>query len=137
MPFYLQLKLEADVITPFEAFTGTKPNVKNMNIFGSTCYAYAQDKQNLDSRAKKGNFIGYDKYSPAYFIYFKESRDIKRVRCVKFASRFNNEEDDDYDDEMCCNMRKQAEQIDTLVEEHRIEEGESNAADTNETVDIL
>jgi len=136
MPFYLQLKLEADVITPFEAFTGTKPNVKDMNIFGSTCYPYVLDKK-LDSRARKGTFMGYDKYSPAYFIYFKESRDIKRVRCVKFASRFNNEEDDDYDDEMCCNRRKQAAPIDAIVEEHRIEEGESNAADTNETVDIL
>ena len=117
-------------MTPFEAFTGTKPNVKNMNIFGSTCYAYVQDKQKLDSRAKKGIFIGYDKYSPAYFIYFKESRDIKRVRCVTFTNKFDNE-NDDYDDEMCCSMRKQAAPIDALVEEHRIEEGESNATDMN------
>ena len=88
-------------MTPFEAFTGTKPNVKNMNIFGSTCYEYVQDEQRLDSRAKKGTFISCDKYSPAYFIYFKESRDIKRVKCVKFANRFDNEKDDDCDDEMC------------------------------------
>ena len=114
-------------MTPFQAFTGTKPN---MNIFGSTCYAYVQDKQKLDSRAKKGIFIGYDKYSPAYFIYFKESRDIKRVRCVTFTNKFDNE-NDDYDDEMCCSMRKQAAPIDALVEEHRIEEGESNATDMN------
>ena len=35
-------------MTPFEAFAGTKLNVKNMNIFGTTCYAYIQDKQKLD-----------------------------------------------------------------------------------------
>ena len=88
--------LRSDNGTEFtvKAFAGTKPNVKNMNIFGSTCYAYVQDKQKLDSRAKKGTFIAYDKYSQAYFIYFKDSRYINRVTCVKVANRFDNEKDD-------------------------------------------
>ena len=96
-------------MTPFEAFTGAKPNVKNMNIFGSTCYAYIQDKQKLDPRAKKGIFKGYDKYSPAYFIYLKESRGIRRVRCVTFTNRFDNMDDDDYNvDDECDSMRQTA-----------------------------
>ena len=42
--------------TPFEVYTGTKPNIKNMNIFGTTFehyYAYIQDKKKLDPRARK------------------------------------------------------------------------------------
>ena len=70
---------------------------KNMNIIGSTCYVYVQDKQKLDPRAKKGIFIACDKYSPTYFIHFKERRDIKRVRYVTFTNRFDNTDDDDYD----------------------------------------
>ena len=68
--------------------------------------------------------MGYNKYSPSYFIYFKESRDIRRVRCVTCANRFEYDNDDRYDDEMCCSMRKQAAPIDVLVDEHKIEEGE-------------
>ncbi len=33
--------------TPYEKFTGRKPNVKNMNIFRTVCYAYVQDKASL------------------------------------------------------------------------------------------
>ncbi len=78
--------------TPFEAFTGTKPDIKNMNIFGTSCNAYVQDKEKLDPRAKKGTFVGYDKYSPAYFVYFKESKNIKRVRCVTFTNKFEDKD---------------------------------------------
>ena len=54
-----------------------------MHIFGSECYAYVQNAQKLDARSKNGIFVGYDKGSPAYLIYYPESNVIERVRCVK------------------------------------------------------
>jgi hypothetical protein len=43
--------------TPYFALTGRKPNLANMRVFGSVCYAYEQDKQKLDPRCKKGIFV--------------------------------------------------------------------------------
>ena len=47
-------------LIPYEAFAGKRPNVSNMNIFGSSCYAYKHDETKLDDRCEKGLFIGYD-----------------------------------------------------------------------------
>ena len=33
--------------TPFEMMTGEQPNLKNMKIFGSPCYAYLQEKEEI------------------------------------------------------------------------------------------
>ena len=74
--------------TPYEAFTGVKPSVQNMNIFGTVCYAYVQEKKKLDPRSEKGLSLGYDKYSPAYFVYFPETHKIKKVRRVVFTNEF-------------------------------------------------
>ena len=75
-------------ITPYEAFHNKKPNVKNMNIFGTVSYAYTQNRKKLDPRAEKGIFIGYDKYSPSYFVFFNNTKSIKKVRLVKFTNDF-------------------------------------------------
>ena len=58
--------------TTYRVFTGKTPNLSDMKIFGSECYIYQQDKKKLDSRCKKGIFVGYDKYSPAYNVYYPE-----------------------------------------------------------------
>ena len=59
--------------TGFEAFTGNKPSLSHMHIFGTVCYAYVQMKKKLDARSTKGVFVGYDKGSPAYLVYFPET----------------------------------------------------------------
>ena len=38
----------------------------------------------MDKRSEKGIFVGYDKGSPAYLVYFPETKKVKKVRCVKF-----------------------------------------------------
>jgi hypothetical protein len=70
--------------TPYEAFTGRKPNISNMHIFGSKCYTYEQIKSKLDDRCKEGIFIGYDKYSPAFIVYYPDINEVRKCRCVKF-----------------------------------------------------
>lgn len=72
---------------PFRVFTGKTPNLSNMRIFGSECYVYKQDKKKLDSRCEKGIFVGYDKYSPAYNVYYPETGKVLKHRLVKFITK--------------------------------------------------
>jgi len=71
--------------TPYFALTGQRPNLSNMRVFGSECYAYQQDKGKLDPRCKKGIFLGYDKGSSAYLVYFPKTGKVMKYRVVKFA----------------------------------------------------
>lgn len=85
-------------MTPFEALTGIKPNVKNMKTFGSKCFVLNQQRKKLDNRGLPGIFVGYDKGSPAYLIYFAETGKIMRHRVVQFIDdidRDHNKTDDD------------------------------------------
>ena len=70
--------------TPFEKVVGKKPNIANMEAFGSTCYALVQNPKKLENRSEKGIFIGFDRGSPAHLVYFPETETVKKVRCVKF-----------------------------------------------------
>ena len=79
------------VKTPYEALTRTKPNLCNMHVFGAKCYAYQQNAKKLDPRSQKGIFVGYDRDSPAYLVYFPEVNTISKVRCVKFFDRSESE----------------------------------------------
>ena len=73
--------------TPYSAITGRKPNLANMRVFGNECYAYKQDKKKLDPRCTKGVFVGYDKDSPAYRVYFPEIGKVLKYRVVKFLTK--------------------------------------------------
>ena len=73
--------------TPYEALIGKRPDLSNMQIFGSTCYAYVQNAKKLEARSKKGVFVGYDKESLAYLIYYPEANKVERVRCAKFLEQ--------------------------------------------------
>lgn len=42
--------------TPHCILTGKKPNLLKIKVFGSVCYAYKQDKRQLDLECKKGIF---------------------------------------------------------------------------------
>ena len=81
--------------TPYETVYLKRPNVSNMNLFGSTCFAYIENKKKLDSRSEEGVFVGYDHCSPAYLVYFPTNNQLKRVRIVKFLNEysFDNEVD--------------------------------------------
>ena len=55
--------------TAYFLLTGRKPNVSNVYSFGSTCFTLEQKRSKLDSCGKKRVFIGYNKESPAYFVF--------------------------------------------------------------------
>ena len=74
--------------TPYEALIGKQPNLSNMHVFGCTCYAFVQNAKKLDARSQKGIFIGYDKGSPAYLVFYPDTNKVEKVRCVKFIDNF-------------------------------------------------
>ena len=76
--------------TPYEYLTGIKPNLSNMDAFGTVCYAYVQNKTKLDPRAEKGIFVGYDRSSPAFLVYYPDQNIVKKIRCVKFTEKFDS-----------------------------------------------
>ena len=48
-------------VTPFEAWTGTKPQVEHLRTFGCSAHAYVakDERQKLDPKAKKCILLGY------------------------------------------------------------------------------
>lgn len=48
-----------------------------MHVFDSTCFAYVQNAKKLDARSKNGVFMGYDRESPAYLVYYPEQNKVK------------------------------------------------------------
>lgn len=57
--------------TPLELFSGTKPNISHLKIFGCTAYAHVpkQLRQKLDAVAVKGVMVGYEQSTKGYRIY--------------------------------------------------------------------
>ncbi len=78
-------------MTQYEAIPGKKPNVSNMHLFGSQCFAYIDEKKKLDDRCEEGIFIGSDQGSPAYLVYFPNDDKAKKARCIRFTERIVTE----------------------------------------------
>jgi hypothetical protein len=73
-------------MTPEKAFSGKKPNVENLIIFGFPVYSHIpKDKRNkLEPSRKKGIFMGYIDSFKAYRIYIPEQHNIEVSRDVTF-----------------------------------------------------
>ena len=48
-------------MTPYEALTGGKPDVKHLRVFGCICYAHIpkDERKKLDSKAREAIMLGY------------------------------------------------------------------------------
>jgi hypothetical protein len=108
-------------MTPEEAFSGKKPNVENLRIFGCPVYSHIpKDKRNkLEPSGKKGISVGYSDSSKAYRIYIPEQHKIEVSRDVTFNERMA--------------FRKSIEEI---IEEEELEEpNEENTENKNDEKD--
>jgi hypothetical protein len=76
-------------MTPEEAFSGKKPNVEHLRIFGCPVYFHIpKDKRNkLEPSGKKSIFVGYSESSKAYRIYIPEQHKIEVSRDVTFNEK--------------------------------------------------
>jgi hypothetical protein len=110
-------------MTPEEAFSGKKPNVEKLRIFGCQVYSHIpKDKRNkLEPSGKKGIFVGYSDSSKAYRIYIPDQHNIEVSRDVTFNERMA--------------FRKS---IEETIEEEEIEElNEENTEGENNEKDQL
>ena len=59
--------------TPEEDFSGEKPKVSHLRIFGCSVYIHIpkEKRTKLDPFGRKGIFVGYSDTSKAYQIYFQ------------------------------------------------------------------
>ena len=72
--------------TPKEVFTGIRPDVSHIRIFGSVCYCHvhADNRKKLDPSREKGLLVGYSEISKAYRVYILAHRRIIVSRDVQF-----------------------------------------------------
>ena len=78
-------------MTPDEAFSGKKPNVEHLRIFGCPVYFHIpKDKRNkLEPSGKKGIFVGYNESPKAYRIYIPEQHKIEFSKDVTFNEKMD------------------------------------------------
>lgn len=58
------------------------------------CLAYKHlDKGKLDPKCEQGVFVGYDKNSPAYLVYYPDKEKVQKHRLVKFPTKNGTEKE--------------------------------------------
>jgi hypothetical protein len=73
-------------LTLKEVYTGTRPDVSHLHIFGSVCYYHVPSEKStkLDPMGEKGILVGYSEVSKAYRIFVSARRRIVVSRGVQF-----------------------------------------------------
>jgi hypothetical protein len=72
--------------TPKETFSGTRPVVSHIRIWGSVCYCHvpSEKRTKRDPTSVKGSLVGYSEASKAYRIYVPACRKVIVCRDVQF-----------------------------------------------------
>ena len=73
-------------MTPEEAFTGRRPDVEHIRIFGCATFSHvpSERRTKLDPTAQQGILVGYSEVSKAYRIYIPPLRKVVVSRDVRF-----------------------------------------------------
>jgi hypothetical protein len=72
--------------TPEEAFTGSRPDVEHLRIFGCLTFSHVpfEKRIKLDPTTEKGILVGYSKVSKASWIYIPALRRVVVRRYARF-----------------------------------------------------
>ncbi|CAL8132132.1 unnamed protein product [Prunus armeniaca] len=72
--------------TPFEAYSGRKPGLAHLKIFGCLCYVHipSEVRQKLDAKSTKSIFVGYAICEKGYRVYDPATKKILLSRDVVF-----------------------------------------------------
>lgn len=58
------------------------------------CFAFRHlDKGKLDPKCEESIFVGYDKNSPAYLVYYPDKEKVQKHRLVKFTIKTGAEKE--------------------------------------------
>ncbi|BBG96571.1 transposable element gene [Prunus dulcis] len=73
-------------VTPFEAYTGRKPGIAHLKIFGSPCHVLIPSalRHKLEENSHKCIFVGYGLCEKGYRLFDPSNRKIMLSRDVKF-----------------------------------------------------
>ena len=73
--------------TPFEAWSGRKPSVNHLRVFGSICYAHIPKKlrSKLDETSEKCVFMGYSSQTKGYRLYNLQKQKMIVCKDVLFS----------------------------------------------------
>ena len=73
-------------MTPEEKFTGKKPDLSHLKVFGCLAYVHIPDelRSKLDPKAEKCTFIGYSLEPKGYRCYNPLTREVRVSRDVVF-----------------------------------------------------
>ncbi|KIL57633.1 hypothetical protein M378DRAFT_16140, partial [Amanita muscaria Koide BX008] len=72
--------------TPFEAYTGNKPSVSHLRVFGCKAYVHVPDekRQKLQAKTLECTHLGYSEHKKAYILVHRSSGRIVESRDVHF-----------------------------------------------------
>ena len=70
--------------TPYKKGTGKKPDFSHLYKWGSTVWVKKVGILKLDDKAKQGRFVGYDKESKGYRVYWPTKRKVSVERDIYF-----------------------------------------------------
>ena len=72
--------------TPEEAFSGRRPDISHLRIFGSPVYVHVTKdaRKKLEPTAEVGIFVGYTDTPHNYWVYVPDSRKTVVRRDIKF-----------------------------------------------------
>ena len=73
-------------MTPYEAWTGKKPSVDHLRIFGSACFAHVpkDERKKLDPKAREAILLGYGTETKGYRLYDVKTSKVFFSRDVVF-----------------------------------------------------
>jgi len=75
-----------DGITPMEKWSGKRPSVAHLRIFGSPVYALDKiHHHKFRAKGKEYTFVGYSLTAKAYRLFDKEAQQVVEKRDVKFV----------------------------------------------------
>ena len=116
-------------MTPYEVWTGRKPNIEHLHTFGCTTFVHILKKKHskLDSKTIKGLFLGYSDTSKAYRIYNTTSKRLIISRDVIFYEEKNEPQD------TTTNLQEDLE--DSTFKEPKIEEQQKDQETIKETLE--
>ncbi|KAI5343342.1 hypothetical protein L3X38_011218 [Prunus dulcis] len=73
-------------ITPFEAYSGRKPGIAHLKVFGSLCFVHVPTelRHKLEPKSTKGVFVGYATCEKGYRVFDPVSNKLLLSRDVTF-----------------------------------------------------
>src|SRR5271168_1899707 len=76
-------------MTPYEALTGSKPDLSCLPEWGAKVWVHDREKGKLDGRSNIGRWVGFDEESThAHRIYWPDRRIVSIERNIKFDDNF-------------------------------------------------